>query len=375
MRRLLKIVGTLMITLLASTNVCSAQNKQQPTPTQTASLAKPLDWGIFAARLFSDSDKISFRLETSWIPGENRKGMLRYKLSAFPEAAKMDMDSAEMEVAEKLMKRASRCLITLKLYDADGFILQKMAVPFSLGLDDQARVNSLSANDAAQMDGQSYRDFVGTSKRSGAWNVSWDCAPEDPLARGGPEDKKPTDEEDPTEHRASDQLRAIVEAIKKCPESDQTTSEFSMVEGKSKEGAFRRRVTSPMNVTWDLEERPSSVRSAKIGFIEFTTNESCSPSPPTTCRSRDPACWALFRSDSDTFDRFSKYCQNLRPNKYRYEFDFGAGGLEFARALGKPEDADKSLWSAIDLEHGRDWTDAVATSSCVADAVQLRSPH
>jgi hypothetical protein len=370
-----------MTTLLASENVCPAQNKQQPQPTRTDSLAKPLDWGIFSARLFSDSSKISFTLSTSWIPGENQKGMLRYKAVAFPETSDSENQgknggwgAAGSEAEEKLMKRVSGCLITLQLYDADGFILRKIPVAFSRGVDDQARVNSLTANDAVQMDAHSYRDFAGTSKRSGGWNVSWDCGPEDPRARSGAEDKKLVDGEDSTEHRASAQLRAIVEAIKKCPESDQTTSEFSMVEGKAKEGAFRRRVTAPVNVTGDIEQRPSSVRSREIGFIEFMTNESCSPTPPTTCKSRDPACWALFRSDSDTFQSYSEYCQSLKPNQYRYEFDFGTEHLEFSRALTKPENADKSLWVAIDLEHGRDWTDAVAASSCIADAVRLRIP-
>lgn len=183
--------------------------------------------------------------------------------------------------------------------------------------------------------------------------------------------KQQADKGDASKQRAIEQLRAIAEAIKICPESDQTTSEFSMVEGRAKEGAFRRRVTAPLNVTWDLEQRPSSIRSPEIGFIEFTTNESCFPVPPTpTCNRNDKLCWVLFQSDSDTFKSRSEYCDNLKPNQYRYEFDFGPKGLEFARAMRKPENADKSLWAAIDLGGRKDWTDAVA-ASCVADAVRL----
>ena len=299
--------------------------------------------------------------------------MLRYKLSAFSEAAKLDMDAAEVEAAEKLMKLVSPCLITLNLYDADGFILRKIPVPFSLGIDDRARVNSVNANDVAQMDGHSYRDFVGTSNRGGSWNVSWDCGPEDhPPARGA-ETKNPPNEEDSKEHRVVEQLRAKAEAIKKCPEIDQSISEFSMLEGKDA-GQFRRRVSAPVNVTWDVEEKPSSTRSPEVGFIEFTTNASCDPTlslVAVTCKRNDDYCWAASRADSQTYNQESEYCQNLKPNQYRYEFDFGTEGLEFARALRKPENADKSLWAAFDLEHGTGWTDAVATSSCIADAVRL----
>ncbi len=74
------------------------------------------------------------------------------------------------------MKRVHGCTITLRLYDAEGFILRKIAVPFDLGVDDQGVVNSLTANDVVQMDSQEYRDFIGTSKSSGAWSVAWACA-------------------------------------------------------------------------------------------------------------------------------------------------------------------------------------------------------
>jgi hypothetical protein len=177
------------------------------------------------------------------------------------------------------------------------------------------------------------------------------------------------------EQQTIEQLRVVAEAIKKCPEVDQSIPDFTMAKGKDA-GPFRRKVGAPVNVIWDVERRPSSIRSPEIGFIEFTTNASCDATLNTvTCKRKDDTlCWALFRADSDHFKQESDYCQNLKPNHYRYEFDFGKEGLEFARALSKPETADKSLWAAIDLERGKDWSDAVATSPCVADAVRLSAP-
>lgn len=172
------------------------------------------------------------------------------------------------------------------------------------------------------------------------------------------------------EEEAIRKLRMIAEAIMKCPDIDQSISEFSMLKGKDA-GTFRRRVSAPLNVTWDVERRPTSIH-PEIGFIEFTTKASCEPSVSliaVNCKQKDALCWAAARSDSSTYSDESKYCQDLKPNQYRYEFDFGTEGLHYSRALMKAENADKSLWEAIDLEHGKDWTDGVA-ESCAADAVR-----
>jgi hypothetical protein len=174
------------------------------------------------------------------------------------------------------------------------------------------------------------------------------------------------------DEEAIKQLRLIVAAIKKCPNIDQSISEFSMLKGHEA-GTFRRRVSAPINVTWGVERRPTSIR-PEIGFIEFTTNASCDPSLSlitATCNRKDALCWAASRSDSDHYKDESKYCQDLKPNQYRYEFDFGSEGLDLSRVLRKPENVDKSPWAAIDLEHGKDWTDAGVASSCVSDAFRL----
>lgn len=174
-----------LVMLFGATVACFPQAKQRPREPgnsargSMASLAKGVDGGAFTAPLFSDSDKVSFRLVTSWIPGEKHKGMFRYKLDVFPESAKPPdgkRNAAEVDATEQLMKRVHRCAIILNLFDSEGFILRKITVRLGFSVDDDGRVIGLSTNDSAQMDAQDYRNFVGSSPAGGgSWNVSWVC--------------------------------------------------------------------------------------------------------------------------------------------------------------------------------------------------------
>lgn len=157
---------------------CLAQKAAQRT--SAASLAKPVDWGVYSRRLFSDAGKVKFTLVTSWIPGENHKGMMRYKMTAVPDDSDTPAadPNTEHEARQKLMTRVSACAVTLNLYDPNEFLLRNTVVPFHLGVDEQVRVRSLNANSSLQMDAQEYREFVGTAMSGGSWNVSWDCGPQ-----------------------------------------------------------------------------------------------------------------------------------------------------------------------------------------------------
>jgi hypothetical protein len=175
----------LAVSLQASLVYAQAAKKSGQSSQSTASLAKPIDWGYFTARLFSDTKKVTFQLATSWIPGEKQKGMLRYKLYVFPDLSSQQKatakDATDIEMAaqdEQLLKRVHGCVITLNLYDVDGFILRKVYVPLMQGVDDNAKLNSLSANESVQMDANEYRSLLGNSKASGNWNVSWACPPQ-----------------------------------------------------------------------------------------------------------------------------------------------------------------------------------------------------
>lgn len=168
--------------VLVSSNLCaqSRTNGRPPNTSSRAPISKSVDMGIYKTRMFEDdSQQVSFYLVTSWISGKKHEGMLRYKLSAWVAKAAPDNEgiigpdnSAE---AEKIVRRISRCAVTLNLYDKEDFLVRKHEVSFSVGIDEkEARVGSLLANDSFQMDAQEYREFID----SGSWSISWAC----PLA-------------------------------------------------------------------------------------------------------------------------------------------------------------------------------------------------
>jgi hypothetical protein len=161
--------------------VVQAQAGKAPDARQKVSLAKPIDWGTFTVRLFNDSNKVTFQLSTSWIPGEKHKGLMRYKLKAFPEVTEGQTTATNPQKStpdEALLEHVHACVISLHLYDSDGFMLRSINVSFTFGVDDQARLRGLSTNSSVQMDAQEYRQFVGSVNASGFWNVSWACAPD-----------------------------------------------------------------------------------------------------------------------------------------------------------------------------------------------------
>lgn len=110
-------------------------SKNAAPSSSVTSLAKPIDFGIYSARMFSDdSRRVNFHLVTSWIPGESHKGMLRYKLSGLPTLPNA-IDTGTQEV---FIKRVADCAIFLNLYDKSGFTLRKELITFGFGADTDA---------------------------------------------------------------------------------------------------------------------------------------------------------------------------------------------------------------------------------------------
>ncbi len=99
--------------------------------------------------------------------------MLRYRIAAIPEQTTPPDGTINPEETAILLKHVHSCSIFVKLYDADDFVLRKIAVPFGQGVDEQVRLRTLSANDAEQMDAASYRSYIG----GGSWNISWAGCP------------------------------------------------------------------------------------------------------------------------------------------------------------------------------------------------------
>lgn len=165
------------------TNVASAQAKGSTNEAQTSStndrLAKKLEWGSLDLRLFHDVDaKLVFTLATSWIPGEDRKGRFRYKVDA--TAGFEDGTTATLDSAEKVLNRAFGCDLYLRLQDSDDFELRSIPLAFNRTVNSSMMLVGLTSNSSVPMSATEYRSFVGTTRTSGTWTITWNChdAPE-----------------------------------------------------------------------------------------------------------------------------------------------------------------------------------------------------
>jgi hypothetical protein len=159
----------------------SANRKPQQSTAINELLAKPMDWHEHKARMFDDSRvSMVFTLTTSWIPGPDHKGMFRYKMSAAPDIPTTLNERAKFpefygyEGIEHFIQRVNRCVISLDLYDPDGFLLRK--VPIDAG----AHIVALSANDAIRMDVEEYKKLTWDPKGSGTYTIEWSCPQSSP---------------------------------------------------------------------------------------------------------------------------------------------------------------------------------------------------
>jgi hypothetical protein len=176
---------SLAIVLLFTTDLI-AQKVQKSTD---LNLAAPIYWGnLSPVRMFKDSlRQVVFSLKTSWIPGEEHKGMFRYIVSA--TQAKMSLkQQADDPLADtpantdKFLRRVNSCDIDLELYDPDGFVVRRIPLQFSfLTSSEEVQVIGLRANGSSQMDKTEYLQMVGYTKGSaagwieitGSFNITW----------------------------------------------------------------------------------------------------------------------------------------------------------------------------------------------------------
>ena len=147
--------------------------------TENERLEFPVFWNAETVRMFKDSEvDMKFSLTTSWIPGPDHKGMFRYKMGVAPiyppaERERVTSELYAPDAIEKLLKRTHECIISVDLYDIDGFILRRFDVGFSFGTNSAARIVGLTANDFIQMDVAEYKKLTA----SGTWSVGWLCDP------------------------------------------------------------------------------------------------------------------------------------------------------------------------------------------------------
>ncbi len=185
-----RVLAFVLLTFSAIAFAQAPERRTEPTTgnthkklTQNELLAVPNDWNDYSARMFQDSTMVMvFTLTTSWIPGPDHKGMFRYKIGASPKKPPTlheQLNFPELygpDAIEKLLKRTHECVISVDLYDADGFILRRIDVPFSYGIDSSTRIVALTANNFTQMDADEYRKLV----EKGSWSISWLCDPLSP---------------------------------------------------------------------------------------------------------------------------------------------------------------------------------------------------
>jgi hypothetical protein len=93
--------GLAAILLVNGANGFQHKGSAQPWKRSADEVAyqKPTYWSANSITPFHDSDKkMSFDLVTSWIPGEDHKGMLRYRISGHPIELTPEQRSHEMNV-------------------------------------------------------------------------------------------------------------------------------------------------------------------------------------------------------------------------------------------------------------------------------------
>lgn len=164
--------------------ICFSQHSSSSSRTSNsnAALAKPVIWGVGNYRLFKDDEaSISVSMATSWTPGEEHKGMFRYRLSIIPAQGTLadqqkHPEWADPEWKEKFISRVAECSFYVELYDVDQFRLRTIPIYPQKGVDTQARLWALNVNSSEQMDADEYRSLVGTDATSGSWSLSWSCS-------------------------------------------------------------------------------------------------------------------------------------------------------------------------------------------------------
>jgi hypothetical protein len=180
----MKFAVALVLTALSPFALAQAPSKiQRPSSKEPAPgitwekfLAYSEDWASYSAKIVGGSQvSITFRMTTSWIPGADHQGLLRYKLTAAPDIyATLKAPSQYPEVAspakvETFVKRLGQYRMQIVFSDKDGFVDRKIPVNFIFGVDDDGHITSLMANDGAQMSMEEYKQLL----TQGGWVISW----------------------------------------------------------------------------------------------------------------------------------------------------------------------------------------------------------
>lgn len=140
----------------------------------------PNSRGYQTLHVFADDPRpVFFDLVTSWVPGKDKKGELRFivKSSVFdvPDEEQGDKPPVGGWGIPAVMGRLHNCEFKLVLYDQWGFVLEKVPLVFVGSVNEKSEVTELTANDFTQMDMQDYRNYLKAVEEK-SWNLNWACS-------------------------------------------------------------------------------------------------------------------------------------------------------------------------------------------------------
>lgn len=145
--------------------------------------------------------------------------------------------------------------------------------------------------------------------------------------------QQPSVERDAGKQHAIEQLRAIAEAIKKCPKSQLPNKYGTTV------------ISAPLNTVWNVVQRETA-HSDEIGYIEYAVNAEYISDPLKECKKRDSSCqWDNWEAAQMTSIMLGVHS----PDQFRFEFDLGSRGLEFRQSDMKHQTDDETHWVADSL--------------------------
>lgn len=114
--------------------------------------------------LLANPRKVILKLKTSWIPGDQKTGILRYVIQT-----DLSAPSGDAFIDSVFLNRISMCSLSIDLVDRQGFKLAKIPVTSVHLVDENQNTTALSDSDFIAMSRETYESI------GGAWSPTWDC--------------------------------------------------------------------------------------------------------------------------------------------------------------------------------------------------------